>query len=156
MKQLLTIAFLLVACISANADPTPTSGTLTSYSYDANDQSGYSSLHVVSIDWVSTTTGAFRIVLPDIHGEIMRVTTNPDDTDAPSANYDVDVNDVDGFDVLVGLGENRSASATESFVPYLGNGTVIDHEVDVAGQLTVEITNAGSAKAGVLRIYIRR
>jgi hypothetical protein len=65
-----------------------------------------------------------------------------------SLNYDVVVNDLDGTDVLMGAGANRSNTATEqvlmSSLGFVANDT-----------LEIQVSNAGNTKQGTAYIYIR-
>ena len=88
-----------------------------------------------------TTTKAFD-------GKVVGFTTDPDDTDAPTDNYDVVVSDIDGHDVLLGAGANRDTLDTEHVV-----GASLSA---VAGsKLTLAVTNAGNVKKGVVIVWVR-
>ena len=81
-------------------------------------------------------------------GEILRLVTNPDDTDAPTTLYDVVVNDEDGNDVLMGAGADRSATVTEQVLAS-SLGVVANDKLDLV------VSNAGNAKKGTVILYIR-
>ena len=51
------------------------------------------------------------LVLPRFDGRILSITTNPGV--APTALYDITLDNADGFDILGGAGANLSATATE-------------------------------------------
>ena len=89
-----------------------------------------------------TTTAAFD-------GKIEGLTTIPAAAgDAPTADYDLTVTDSGGHDVLLGAGANRHTSNTEHVV-----GTSLSA---VAGsKLTLNVTNAGSAKKGTVILWVR-
>lgn len=82
------------------------------------------------------------------NGEVIRLVTIPDSTAAPSANYDVAINDEDGNDVLMGAGADRSATAIEQVLGSLLGCVAND-------RLSLSITNAGEAKKGTVILYIR-
>ena len=77
---------------------------------------------------------------------------------APTANYDVTLLDEQGADVLGGQGANRSATLPEAAAPgvLLCDGTVVGvAPMQVDNQLELRVANAGSAKQGSLRLYVR-
>lgn len=80
-------------------------------------------------------------------GEIVRLITDPSAT-APSDNYDIEVQDEDGYDVLMGAGANRDTANTEQVLAS-SLGVVYD------SALTLEITGAGDAKGGTVILYIK-
>jgi len=90
----------------------------------------------------------------DREGEILRWVTNPGAT-APSANYDIVVNDEDGVDVAVGVLGNRHTSTSEQAVGLIGDGSTTDKAVFFVGKLSLVVSNAGSAKEGVLTMFYR-
>jgi len=71
--------------------------------------------------------------------------TVPDDTAAPSDNYDIEILDEYGCDIFGGELQNRDTANTEQAVPKIGNayGTRL-----CAGGMTFKLTNntVGSAK----------
>lgn len=112
----------------------------------------------ITLSWTSDGAGAVSATIANINGEILRVVTNPDGTDIPTDNYDIVLNDADGFDVLVGLAANRDTATTEAIAPgiALTNGVTISVvPFAVNGNLTLSVTNAGAAKKGVITIYLR-
>lgn len=85
-----------------------------------------------------------------LNGRVNRVVTNPDNTDTPTAGWDLTIKDEDDVDVLCGNGANRDADgskASEQAFPCPGN-------LAVASKLTFKIANAGNAKKGVVKLYI--
>ena len=78
-------------------------------------------------------------VLPPIEGRLLSLATNPGGT-APTANYDVTVENQHGADVLQGVGANRHTSNTEQ-VPVLYSGTGTHPAVDESDTLTLKIAN---------------
>lgn len=77
-----------------------------------------------------------------------RITTKPDPAAAPSANYDVELIDDEGVDLLNGVGANRSASAPEQRLLYNLSGSGHGLELRSRPGLRLFVTNAGSAKRG--------
>lgn len=121
MKRLIaTLLFMLIAPFAfagGTGTATATSGTVT---YTIQDTVTF--VKKVAFTCTSDASGYVDITTTDfiMDGEILRVTFDPNDgTTSPSANYDVYVYDTDGYDVLLGFGVNRSASATEHICPLL-------------------------------------
>jgi len=117
----------------------------------------------VEWDWLCTHLGAATQNSADgagnaikVVGTLTHVTFTPSATVAPSASYDVVVVDEAGLDVLVGLGANLSASATTTVAITLtdsGASTLHSGVRTVAEVLQLQVTNAGDAKRGKVRIY---
>lgn len=87
-----------------------------------------------------TTTGAYN-------GAVERLVTIPGGS-APSANYDIVINDQDSTDILMAGGANRHSANTEQ-VNAASLGIVANDK------LTLAVTNAGSSCAGETILYIR-
>jgi hypothetical protein len=113
----------------------------------------------VTWDWVCDASGNVSGTdTKALNGEVLRFVTNPDAV-APTDNYDITLNDEDGFDIANGLLANRDTLNTEQVVPvfetivgantYGNRGTVID------GKLSLVVASAGNAKAGRLVMYYR-
>jgi hypothetical protein len=112
-----------------------------------------STVRKVKFEWTSEGTGAnsgkaTKTTTKAYSGEIIRFVTIPDGTAAPSASYDVVVNDEDGTDVLMGAGADRSATATEQVLA-TNLGCVANDT------LSLSITSAGETKKGTAILYIR-
>lgn len=163
MIRLLTVTMFALAALAAPAvsfaadadDITVTTGTVT-LSVTELDVFGPSDLIVLDFDWTSSADGN-AVATTDFrfHGEIVQIITDPGAT-APSDNYDLDLYDDESLDLLQGLGENRHTTTTQTFVPFIGNGTVTDHKVHVASTIQLNINDAGDSKIGEVKIYIRR
>lgn len=97
------------------------------------------------VAWTSDASGDATATLP-LDGAIMRVVTNPDDSAAPTANYDVTIIDSDGLDLLNSEGLNRHTSNSEQIFP---SSTPFHN-----GDVTVTIANAGDTKAGTVTLYV--
>ena len=81
-------------------------------------------------------------------GECIRLITNPDDSAAPTDNYDVTILDEDGYDVLMGAGIDRDTANTEQVLKTsLG--------ICLGSKLSLRIANAGNATKGVVILYIK-
>jgi Na+/serine symporter len=100
----------------------------------------------VTFSWTSdASTGNVTGVSEVIHGKIIRVVTNPGAT-APTANYDVVLNDADGVDVMGAALADRHTTTSEQVIP--------DPPVGVHGAISPVVTNAGNEKLGTIVIYV--
>ncbi|MGD9889705.1 MAG: hypothetical protein AB7R89_25720 [Dehalococcoidia bacterium] len=105
----------------------------------------------IKFEWTSGTDGeagtASGETTVPYGGKVERLITDPDGTDAPTDNYDIEILDEDGYDVLAGAGANRDTANTEQ---------VLASSLGIVAwsTLTLNVTNAGSAKSGVVYLYI--
>lgn len=98
------------------------------------------------VAWTSDSNGDADGLNISFNGNIRRVVTIPDGSDAPSVDYDIVLDDEDGTDVMAGGLADRHTSNSESVVP--------THDTAVyAGLLLPVISNAGDGKSGVIKIY---
>lgn len=81
-------------------------------------------------------------------GKIVGLVTVPSGVAAPTDDYDVQVKDADGVDVLLGAGANRDTANTEM---------VQSSSLGIVAESTLElvIANAGNAKQGTVYLYIQ-
>lgn len=103
-------------------------------------------------DWACTDGGIVTgsVTTGKYTGKLERLITNPDaSTDNPTDDYDVQVLDSDGADVLMGAGADRDTTNTEQVLAS-SLGCCYDTT------LTLEITNAGNAKKGLVILYIQK
>lgn len=99
-------------------------------------------------EWESTAGGAAdKATVHGYFGEVLALVTIPDAVAAPTALYDVTVEDSEGYDVLQGAGADRSAAAQETAVPTAKSVAF--------GPLTLKVTNAGATKKGVAILYVQ-
>lgn len=106
---------------------------------------------IKSITWTWTSDASGDVSGTDtkyIAGEALRWVTNPGAA-APTANYDIVVNDVDGVDIAAGVLANRHTTTSEQAYPAAATYHVFD------GPLSLVVSNAGNAKAGTLTMYYR-
>lgn len=109
----------------------------------------HTSVKKITFAWTSSAGGAADATTTDPYdGRLIAVTTDPDGSAAPDDNYDVAINDADGVDVLLGQGANRDTANTEHLLE-ANLGAV------AGSKLTLAVTNAGSAKAGVVVVWLR-
>ncbi len=125
-----------------------------------NRQSGNESVAKVIVDWTSdSAAGTVEQTIEHISGSILALETNPDGTDIPTDLYDITIEDPEGYDILEGLGADRSATITQK--------TVILQEITINARqyaahppvndrpLTFKVAVAGNAKKGRAIIYYR-
>jgi len=103
------------------------------------------------VQWAWTSDASGDVSGTDtkvLNGVVLRWATNPSAT-APSANYDIVVNDEDGIDIAAGGLANRHTSTSEQVLTGgdAKNGAAFD------GPLSLVVSNAGNTKLGVLRMY---
>jgi len=94
---------------------------------------------------LGTVTSATTAIL---NGVIESVTQIPGGT-TPTTLYDVTITDANGVDVLCGLGANLSSAVTTYKTKADGLGAVVN------SALTLNVSNAGSAKTGTTIITLR-
>jgi len=145
---------------TATPTPTATSQLPSGWSYSTtkgivNFQYGDQTLSHPLIDstlkasWVSNATGEATVLLNGMYGVVNRISWVPGTgDDAPSADYDCTIRDVDDWDICQAYGANLSATTTECYVLPTG--------VQIAGSVTIEITHAGDSKKGIVRLYLYR
>jgi len=110
----------------------------------------HSSVKKIKAAWTSDdTSGAVsgETTYP-YDGKLLGAITVPDGVAAPTADYDIAVNDDDSVDVALGALADRHTSNTE----YVA-------EASMAGvansKLTIAVTAAGNSKKGILYLHIR-
>lgn len=108
----------------------------------------YPSTKKVKFAWTSDASGdADGSTTAVFSGKIVQVTTVPSGVAAPTDNYDVEVRDADGVDLLAGAGANRDEANTEH-ITSASVGAVC------ASALTLVVSNAGNATQGTVYVYI--
>lgn len=110
---------------------------------------------VVTLSWVADDTDGSvpaTALTTKISGRLLALVTNPGAT-APTANYDIVLNDGDSFDVLEGVGANRHTSTTEK-VRIVYSGTSSNPPVAASDTLTFTLTNnVVNSALGTAKIY---
>ncbi len=117
----------------------------------------FGSIERINAAWTSDTDGSQTQVV-NLTGVILRVVTDPGST-APTDNYDLTAPDEFGLDVFAGLAANRDTANTEHFVPgvaFTDGTTVSVMPIAVAGNVTLTLANAGSAKVGSVTIFMKK
>jgi hypothetical protein len=139
-------------------------GSSMTFSYDEgihHDGSRHSIKKVI-VDWTSDdTTGAVTGTTKKIVGTLIKGVTDPGAA-APSANYDIDITDEEGVNVLAacqsGLGNRHTADSEQVYFLVLdAAGTPLAQSIHpvVCDALTIAVTNAGNSKTGQLVLYYK-
>ena len=105
-------------------------------------------IRVCEFTWLSDASGdADDATTKVLSGELLKIVTDPDGTDAPTDNYDIVLNDENGLDVAAAGLANRDTATTEEALAT--RGACFD------GTLNLVVSNAGNAKRGVVRVFYR-
>lgn len=121
-------------------------GTITSQYEKISD-----TVHKLTFTCVGDSSdGSFPEQASDekIYGFVTRAVTNPG-TPAPTAEYDITVEDEAGCDIMGGELGNRSATVSQQAKPKVGNAY---DKVFVDGLLTLKITNNSVNSAAIVVI----
>jgi hypothetical protein len=101
------------------------------------------------ITWLSHTDGVATSASIPFNGIIRKITTDPGAA-APTANYDITLeDDLTAEDIAAGTLANRHTTTTEAVVPVLGTY----FPVAFAGTFKAKVINSGSAKNGTITVY---
>lgn len=111
----------------------------------------HTSVKQITWDWLSSAAGAAdQATTNAFDGVLERAEFVPDAAATqPTDQYDVTVTDADGVDVLAGLGANLSNAGAVTKTHANGLAAV------AGSKLTLNVTNAGNAKGGVVILYLR-
>ena len=115
---------------------------------------------VIYAKWQSDADGDFaQAIKPLISGRIVEVITNPDDTAAPSDNYNVTlVSALSGHDLLEGRGATRDTATTETALVLkeqaIGGNTYAAAPYICEAGATLTIDSAGDSKKGEVWIIV--
>jgi len=118
------------------------------------EETTHTSVKEIIFTWTSDAAGdADGTTVESYDGEVLGVVTVP--TTTPTADYDVVLNNDASIDILFGAGANRSNSAIETISP-IGGDTNAKPIASLAGtKLTLEVSNAGDTKAGIVIVHVR-
>lgn len=106
--------------------------------------------------WTSDSNGDATGTSKPISGRIIKGTTDPSGTAAPTDNYDIVLTDADGINILANsvddLVDRNTANNEEVYFPieYGTNAGALYPVVN--GAIVVTVSNAGDTKSGVLKI----
>ncbi len=113
----------------------------------------FGSVKFISWSWVGGTTETTLnagTTTNFYNGKLIFAVTNPGTSDAPAANYDVQILDKNDIDLLANNGMNRGPTTTETILE-ANLGAVAN------SQLELSVQNSGSSGAanGVVYLFIR-
>ena len=108
-----------------------------------------SPVSIIIWSFTSSAGGAASEQTKKVSGKAKRMVTNPDNTDTPSANWDLTITDEDGVDILEGEGANRDPAGAGTSEGYAFTISEL-----IASKLTFTVANAGNAKKGVVKLYL--
>jgi hypothetical protein len=108
-----------------------------------------SPVSIIIWSFISSAGGAATEQTKKVSGKVKRIVTNPDNTDTPSANWDLTITDEDGVDILEGEGANRDPAGAGT-----SEGIAFTISELIASKLTFTVANAGNAKKGVVKLYL--
>jgi hypothetical protein len=109
----------------------------------------------LEITWVADDTAATvpDTALPEINGDITLFVTDPG-SPAPTASYDITLEDAYGVDVAGGALADRSATASEQAMPLISATPV---QRTVQGVLTFKLANNSvNSATGKCVVYIQQ
>lgn len=111
----------------------------------------------IHVNWISDASGDASawfegVERPMASGEIERIVTRPSAAAAPSANYDITLEDERGE--TIASASNLSATATETEWIYEGSQVSSHLSRTSLGPVRFVVANAGASKAGEALIYI--
>lgn len=109
----------------------------------------HTSVKLVKFAWTSDDTlgTASGTTTKYYTGKILGLATDPG-SPAPDPDYDITITDSNSLDVLIGSGADRSDTAIE-YVKEADLCAVVE------SQLTLNVSNAGNSKQGVVYLFIR-
>jgi len=116
-----------------------------------------SAVERLKFEWTCTTGGeAGDTTTGSYDGLVYRVIVDPGTSNSePTADYDIAVNDSDGYDIFNGLLADSSSGTTVQYGINTTGGATYTPITAVSSKLTLAVTNAGNAKSGEVIIYIR-
>lgn len=157
MKRLFLISFLALVLSALPCQSqhyykiTSTSTGTVTLSYQ-----GGNNITALYLSYVTDSSEVY-CSLSTLYGELVRASFIPDSATPPTNNYDVQLLDSDGLDVLQGNGANLSSTTGADFAPLLtDSGSNQYIPTAVASPLVLSIENAGVSKRGAIRLYLRR
>ena len=95
--------------------------------------------------FLSHLVPACRTGRPLLRGVLHRIETLPSSVNAPDANWDLEVVDRWGDDLLAGQGQNRSANIAEAVFPRILPGTTGHGEKGIGERLSSPVQNPSNA-----------
>ena len=113
-------------------------------------------VRVLVFEWESDGSGNVSEVgiLTKITGVILGVWFKPSTTDQPSNEYDVELLNADGYDVLLGVGANLPNDPADSVckrTPLTADDQLVPLYDDT---LALSISGAGASKKGTVHVFL--
>ena len=108
----------------------------------------------VTVSWLSAAGGAASVSLTECYGYNLAAVQTVPGTDGdltnnlPTADYDVVINDEYGEDIMKTELANRSGTVAKT--------EYANPPFPVPSEITIEVTNAGAAKEGIVNIFLHR
>lgn len=149
-RMLRTILLAGVLATSAVATESVVSTTGTTTLSAPTEDNG---VRKVTINWTSDASGDVSSSIKNVYGTLRRVVFAPVASASPTANYDVTLSDENSYDVFQGDGADQSATVAANV--FIANATSGYVGADIAGHLTLTVSNAGNAKQGNIKLYLR-
>lgn len=154
MKKFL-MGMLLVLFFAGICDA---AGTLTITRKKVEPAGSSRAIMVLKFTWTSDASGDVSSTTEyaqSVTGTLIGFKCEPSSTSAPTDDYDVEVNDGEGVDILNADGTDMPQSTTSSE----NYRTPVDFQNDapisiVDEKLTLVVDNAGNATSGVVELYI--
>jgi hypothetical protein len=116
------------------------------------------SIERIDLAWTAHTDGTGTLTATDIYGTLVQVQFAPGSV-TPTNLYDLTLTDANSVDVLAGYGANLSSTLSARRVPLVtaGDGTTLaPMPMVIAGNLTLNITNAGTSTTGTVTLYLKK
>jgi predicted RNA methylase len=147
MRMRLTVCLVAIALLAQTLGVQAV-GTVT--------QTYYSAGNVRKVAFAVTADAAAgtvpnTVLTTAIEGRLLAIETNPGST-APTDNYDITLEDGEGFDVLQGVGANRDTANTERAAIVIAS-TSLHPVVDETDVLTLKIAN-NSVNSATITVVI--
>lgn len=111
---------------------------------------GLGTVKKITWAWTCSTDGDGSSTTTNVYdGKVLAVHTIPNSTGAhPTDDYDITVEDGDGYDVLLGAAANRDTTTPET-IASTAVGAV------ASSKLTFKVAAAGDSKKGTATMWIR-
>lgn len=148
MRLLAGLLALLLLCPVATLGASSVTQTWTVATKDVS---------ILTFSWTADTDGSVTSTASDraVDGFVVLVVTDPG-TPAPTAGYDIALEDADGVDIMGHQLEDRGSTDSEHAVPWV-RSQVAPQGRWVSGFLTLVVEhNAVSGAQGEVKVFIRR
>lgn len=109
---------------------------------------------VIEVELTSDGSGDASQAVPDVHGFLVKVITQGDGTDSPTADWDLTLVETSygaSLDALGGDGADRHTTNTEVIAPVDASGAT---PVYLHGNYTVTGANMGDTKSATVWLFV--